>query len=75
MLQKLIHLIADETCSSVSDLDASTRLDSVVADSLEMVSLLMEVQNQFGVKVTDEQITRIQTIEDLYDAIHDHVAA
>lgn len=75
MLSKLIELLANETCRPASEIQLSTRLDSLVDDSLEFLCLISEVKEQFGADIPNSVLTDVQTVEDLFGAIHDHLPA
>ena len=56
---------ADE--GAISD-DASFQ-DDLSADSLDLVELIMELEDQFGVKISDEDAQGIQTVGQAVDYI------
>ena len=45
------------------------------ADSLDIVELLMEFENQFGTKIPDDQAEKIHTVGQAVDMINKGVAA
>jgi acyl carrier protein len=51
----------------------STRLDSLVADSLEFLSLVLAIENAFHFKVPDKKYTEVQTVGDLCSLVPDFV--
>lgn len=65
MLSKLIELIAKETGAQQADILVSTRLDSLVADSLEMANLVLELEAAFGVDIPDEEAQQLFTVGDV----------
>jgi acyl carrier protein len=42
------------------------------ADSLDLVELIMELEDQFGVKISDEDAQGIQTVGQAVDFIQQH---
>jgi acyl carrier protein len=42
------------------------------ADSLDLVELIMELEDQFGIKISDEDAQRIQTVGQAVDYISGH---
>ena len=56
---------ADE--GAISD-DASFQ-DDLSADSLDLVELIMELEDQFGLKIPDEDAQKIQTVGQAVDYV------
>ena len=46
--------------------------DDLDADSLDLVELIMELEDQFGVKISDEDAQGIQTVGQAVDYINTH---
>jgi acyl carrier protein len=42
-------------------------IDDLGADSLDIVELLMEMEEVFGVEIADEELEKISTIKDVVD--------
>jgi acyl carrier protein len=42
------------------------------ADSLDLVELIMELEDQFGVKISDEDAQKIQTVGQAVDYVTSH---
>jgi acyl carrier protein len=51
--------------------DASFQ-ENLDADSLDLVELIMELEDQFGVKISDEDAQQIQTVGQAVDYISNH---
>ncbi|MCL5736094.1 MAG: acyl carrier protein [Actinobacteria bacterium] len=47
--------------------------DDLNADSLDLVELIMELEDQFGVKISDEEAQTITTVGAAVDFIADHI--
>lgn len=44
-------------------------IDDLGADSLDLVELIMEMEEAFGVEIADEELEKIRTIQDVIDFI------
>jgi acyl carrier protein len=42
------------------------------ADSLDLVELIMQLEEEFGVEISDEQAESIVTVGDAYEFIQEH---
>lgn len=45
------------------------------ADSLDLVELIMQLEEEFGVEISDEQAENIKTVSDAVEFIQEHMAA
>ncbi|GAB6269348.1 MAG: acyl carrier protein [Smithella sp.] len=66
--EKVIKLVIDQLDVTKEQcvLEASF-IDDLGADSLDVVELLMEMEEAFGVEVADEELEKIVTIKDVID--------
>jgi acyl carrier protein len=46
-------------------------IDDLNADSLEMVDLIISLEEEFGIQVSDEDAEKIKTVKDALDYLHD----
>jgi acyl carrier protein len=42
-------------------------IDDLGADSLDLVELIMEMEENFGLQISDEELEKIRTIQDVID--------
>ena len=73
MLEKVIDILADHTdypkdkMTADSDLVADLELNS-----FEVLSLVSEIEDEFGIEVQDEDIMKLQKIGDIVTYIQEH---
>ena len=44
------------------------------ADSLDLVELVMSLEEEFGMDVSDEEMEKIRTVQDAVDYVDEHTA-
>ena len=66
MLEKLINIIASRLSLDVDDITLDSVItDDLGADSLNIVELAFDIEREFSVKASDEDIMGIKTVEDI----------
>jgi acyl carrier protein len=76
ILGKIQEITADRLGVDEGDVtsDASFRED-LEADSLDLVELIRELEEQFGMEIPDEEAEKITTVEEAVDYVMEHQAA
>lgn len=66
--EKVIKIIMDQLDVTKEEcvLEASF-IDDLGADSLDIVELLMEMEEAFGIEIADEELEKITTVKDVVD--------
>lgn len=72
---RLRKIIAKELSVSEEEVtpDASF-IDDLNADSLDLVELIMALEEEFGVKISDEEADKIKTVRDAMDYVQEHAS-
>lgn len=69
------HLV-DELDADPSAIDESTRFkEDLEADSLDLYTLVQELEDSYGVTMSDEQAARILTVAQAVDFVLEHAPA
>ena len=70
ILTKIQEITSDRLGVDETDVtpDASFRED-LEADSLDLVELIMELEEQFGMEIPDEEAEKITTVEEAVDYV------
>ena len=76
ILEKIREITADRLGVDEGDVtpEASFRED-LEADSLDLVELIMELEEQFGMEIPDEEAEKITTVEEAVDYVTEHQTA
>jgi len=68
--------LAEELEVDIERISAETRFkEDLDADSLDLYELVMELEDRYGVAVSEEQATRIKTVGDAVGFVVDHAPA
>lgn len=70
MLEKIMDLLAKQLRIDVNTLSPDTNIiEDLGADSLDVVEMLMAIEENFGITVSDEEAITLKTISDVADFI------
>ena len=70
MVEKIIDLLAKQFRIDPSTIDADTNIvEDLGADSLEVVDMLMAIEENFGITVSDEEALTLKTVKHVADFI------
>lgn len=68
--------LAEELEVDINRIEGSTRFkEDLDADSLDLYELVMELEDRYGVAVSEEQATRIKTVDDAVGFVLEHAPA
>ena len=72
IFDKLKELVVDQLGVEEDEVTMeATMQDYLGADSLDLVDLVMSVEEEFGVKVADEDLENIKTVGDIVNYIEE----
>lgn len=75
-LEELQTIIADTlSCDKEEVTPEAALIDDLGADSLAVVELQMNIEEACGVKIPDEEIEHLKTVQDILDAVDKAKAA
>lgn len=72
--KRVLEIIVEQLGVSEEEvaLEASF-VDDLGADSLDLVELIMALEEEFGLEISDEDAEKIQTVQDVVNYITEHV--
>lgn len=75
MFEKICDLLAEKFDADVSTMTMDTTIkEDLKADSLDVVELMMDLEESFGVTISDEEAVKLSTIGDIIKYIEEHKA-
>ena len=73
---KIITIISEQLSLREDDVKADSRfVDDLGADSLDIVELIMEMEEEFDIEIPDEDIEKIVSVQNVINYISKHVVA
>ena len=70
MIEKISKIIAEQLCAEIEDVKPESNIiDDLNADSLSVVEILMAIEEEFGLKVPDEDVQSLKTVKDIADYV------
>lgn len=70
VLEKLSKIVAEQLGMEQSKITMETSLkEDLLADSLDIVEIIMQIEEQFGIEVDDEDALQFKTIADVVNYI------
>ena len=68
-MQKVKEIISRQTDIDEEKLSDNTTLEDIVADSLDIVEMLMEIEEAFDIDIPDEEAEKLSTVGELCNYI------
>ena len=66
--EKVIELIIEQlNVTREQCVSGASFLNDLGADSLDLMELIMEMEEQFGVSISDEELQNIRTVQNVID--------
>jgi len=69
---KIIEIINESIDSDRQDYDLSTPLNQQGIDSLDLMTAFMLIEEKYGVKVSDEHMEKLNSIEDIVNFLNEN---
>lgn len=70
MFERVRNLIAEELDVDVEEVTLEAKLDDDLgADSLDAVELIMAIEDEFDIEVSDEEAQKFKTVKQIVDYI------
>ena len=71
--KRVREIVAEQLERDVNEVtNASSLIDDLGADSLDVVELVMKMEEEFGIEIPDEEAEKIKTVNDVIQYIVTH---
>lgn len=70
LYQEVVKLIAQQLHKKPEEISPESTLESLGADSLDRVELIMKIEEQFAIEVNDDDAEKLNTVGQAVDYIH-----
>ncbi len=72
--RRVIEIIVEQLGVSEEEVTMEASfIDDLGADSLDLVELIMAMEEEFGIEISDEDAEKIQTVQDVVNYINEHM--
>ena len=72
-VKKIKEIISRQTDIDEENLSENTTIEDIVADSLDIVEMLMEIEEAFDIDIPDEDAKKLTTIGELCNYIDERL--
>lgn len=70
IFEKITEILAEQLAADQNTMTMDTKIaEDLGADSLDLVDLLMSMDDEFGIEITDEDAAELHTIGDVVNFI------
>lgn len=68
MFEKVCAVLAEQLNLNAEDIKLTDRInEDLNADSIDVVSMLMELEESYGITIPEEDYDKIKTVQDIVD--------
>ena len=72
MLEKVKEIVAEGLDVNAADLTEETTFESLGADSLDLMDMVMTFEDEFGVEIESDELEKMSTVQDVMTYIEAH---
>ena len=70
LFRQLSKILAEKLDIPIEEIDESSHIiDDLGADSLDVVDLIMILEDEYGIRIEDEELESISTVEDVLNIV------
>lgn len=64
-------IVAETLTISLADIKPDANIETLGADSLDMLEIIMKLEETFSIEINDEEASKIHTIQEAVDKIYE----
>jgi acyl carrier protein len=72
VLEQVKTIIAGHTGIKVETIKPDSEVDELGGDSLDTLSIIMDIEKTFGISISDDDIYGLRTVQNMVDYIEKH---
>jgi acyl carrier protein len=66
MFEKIAGIIADQLGIDSEDITMESNLtEDLKADSIDIVALIMDLESEYGIEISDDELLKLKTVADV----------
>ncbi|MGI5899196.1 MAG: acyl carrier protein [Christensenellales bacterium] len=66
MFEKIAEIIADQLGIDSGDVTLESNLtEDLKADSIDIVALIMDLESEYGIEISDDELLKLKTVGDV----------
>ncbi|HOA17889.1 MAG TPA: acyl carrier protein [Fervidobacterium sp.] len=74
LFKKVAEMISEKLNVPIEDIDEDSHIiEDLGADSLDAFDLVMIIEDEFGIKLEDDEIERMLTVKDILDLLMEKI--
>lgn len=73
IFEKLKPILADKLYIQEIEINTGSSFNDLGADSLDQVEVLMSIETEFNIAITDHEMEKVRTVQDVIDLISNKI--
>jgi acyl carrier protein len=69
--QRIRVIVAEKLSIDPNTITPQSTLQDLGADSLDMVEIIMNIEEEFGIQINDEEAEKLHTMAEVVDYVHE----
>ena len=65
--ERLIQIIAEQLGKGIEEVTPQSSFKDLAADSLDILDIILKIEEEFNVDISDEKAEKINTVQELFD--------